>query len=93
MNPYSVMLQKASMEMRQFQQTSSEASYVQKSWLEQLAARLEHASALSDAKSAELEILAIARSDTDSGPMNQTAMPSFYIALDAVRRMRRHRLL
>jgi hypothetical protein len=91
MNPYSLMLQNASMEMRQFQQTSPEASYFEKSWLERLAARLEHASSLGEAAAAEREILAIARSDIDSGPLNQTAMPSFYMALDAVQRTRKRR--
>ncbi|MCS0591827.1 hypothetical protein ACFQ09_12715 [Massilia norwichensis] len=91
MNPYSFMLQQASMEMRQFQQTSPEASYFEKSWLERLAARLEHASSLSEQASAEREVLAIARSDIDSGPMNPTAMPSFYQALDAVQRARKRR--
>jgi hypothetical protein len=91
MNPYSVLLQKASMEMRQFQQTSPEASHFEKSWLERLAACLEHASRLSEVASAEQEILAIARSDIDSGPSNETAMPSFYLALDAVQRTRKRR--
>ena len=91
MNPYSLMLQKASMEMRQFQQTSPAVSRFETSWLERLAARLEHASCLSDAASAEREILAIARSDLDSGPSNPTAMPSFYLALDAVQRTRKRR--
>jgi len=91
MNPYSAMPQKASMEMRQFQQTSPEARYFEKSWLEQLAARLEHASGLSDAASAELEILAIPRNDIDFGPMNQAVMSSFYLALDPVQRTRRRR--
>jgi hypothetical protein len=90
MNLYSLMLQKASMEMRQFQQTSPEASHLEKSWLEQLAVRLERASGLSEA-AAEREILAIARSDIDSGPSNQTAMPSFYLALDAVQRAYKRR--
>lgn len=93
MNPYSAMLQKASMAVRQFQQISPEARYFEKCWLDRPAGRLEHASGLSDAASAELEILAIARSDIDSGPMNQTAMPSFYLALDAVQRTRRRRSL
>lgn len=56
MNPYSLMLQKVSIEMRQLQQTSPEASH----WLKRLAARLERASSLSEAASAEREILAIA---------------------------------
>jgi hypothetical protein len=91
MNPYSLMLQNALVEMRQFQQTSPEDGHFEKSWLERLAARLEHASSLGDAPAAELEILAIARSEIDSGPSNQTAMPSFYMALDAVQRMRKRR--
>jgi len=91
MNPYSLMLQNASIEMRQFQQTSPEASHFETGWLERLAARLEHASNLSLAAAAEREILAIARSDIDSGPLSQTAMPSFYMALDAVQRIRKRR--
>lgn len=91
MNPYSSMLQNASMEMRQFQQTSAEARHFEKSWLERLAARLENTSSLSEAAAAEREILAIAISAIDSGPSNQTAMPSFYIVLDAVQRMRKRR--
>jgi hypothetical protein len=89
MNPYSLMLQTASMEMRQFQQTNAEASQFEKRWLERLAARLEHASNLGEAASAEREILAIARIDIDSGPLSRTAMPSFYLALDAVQRTRK----
>jgi hypothetical protein len=91
MNPYSLMLQNASMELRQFQQTSPESSHFEKSWLERIAARLGHASSLSEPAAAEREILAIARSDIDSGPMNEKAMPSFYVALDAVQRARKRR--
>ena len=91
MNPYSLMLQKALTEMRQFQQASPEASHFEKGWLERLAAPLEHADSLSEAVSAEQEILAIARCDIDSGPADKTAMPSFYLALDAVQRTRKRR--
>jgi hypothetical protein len=87
MNPHSLLLQNALVEMRQFQQTSPEVGHFEKSLLERLAARREHASSLGDAPAAELEILAIARSDIDSGTSNQTAMPSFYMVLDAVQRI------
>jgi hypothetical protein len=45
----------------------------------------------SEAASAEQEIVALARSDIDSGPANKDAMPSFYLALDAVQRTRNRR--
>ncbi|VXB81318.1 hypothetical protein [Massilia sp. 9I] len=91
MNPYSLMLRKASMEILQFQQTSAEADHFKKGWFEQIASRLEHASCLSEPESAEREILSMARSDADSGPLNENAMPSFYVALDAVQRTRKRR--
>lgn len=91
MNPYSLMLQKASIEMRQFQQTSPEASHFAKGWFEQLVVRLEQASQIDEAALAEREILAIARSDIDSGPMSEDAMPSFYLALGAVQKNRKRR--
>lgn len=75
------------MEMGRFRQTSPEASQFEQSWLERLEARLEHAGNLGEAAAAEREILAIARSAIDSGPSNQTAMPSFYMTLDTVQRM------
>jgi hypothetical protein len=91
MNPYSLMLQKASIEIRQFQQTSAEADHVEKGWFAQIAARLEQASCLDETESAEREILSIARSGADSGPLNENAMPSFYVALDAVQWTRKRR--
>jgi hypothetical protein len=86
MNPYSSMLQKASLEMRQFQQTHPDASYFGKDWLERFAVRLEQASGLREADAAEREILAIARMAVDSGPSSQTAMPSFNLALNVLQR-------
>ena len=91
MNPYSLMLQKALVEIRQFQRTSGEADRFENDWFEQIAARLEHASCLSETESAEREILSMARSDVDSGPLDENAMPSFYVALNAVQRTRKRR--
>lgn len=85
------MLQNAAAEMRQFQKNSPEAKVFEESWLERFALRLGQASCLGEASSAEREILAIGRSSIDSGPSNQTAMPSFYLALDAVQRTRKRR--
>ncbi|PLP97468.1 hypothetical protein [Cupriavidus pauculus] len=60
-------------------------------WLEKIAVRMEGASALATEVAQEREIATISRTLIDSGPLDKSASPSFWAAVDAMQRAAKRR--
>ena len=85
----SELVAKGAEELRRFKDTPG-ATPFDAAWLDRIADRLSAASSLTSDKM-EREIHTIAHFFIDSGPMDEQAAPSFWLAVDALQRRSRRR--
>ena len=87
---YSKFLLQGAQEARAFIETNKD-SHFSEEWIERIALKMEGASKVSESNSVELEIATISRMICDSGPLDNSFSPSFYLALGALQASKKRR--